>query len=88
MGCAIGRWYCPYFRIDRSMSRLRHRAFHAASPAPFPHRFDLGGRHFVVHFRIAPNLTKMRALQELASRRLAAADGLNLTASQTFSGGS
>src|ERR1700687_4402796 len=39
--------------------------------APFPHRFDLGGRHFVVHFRIAPNLTKMRALQELASRRLA-----------------
>src|SRR6266436_4689143 len=39
--------------------------------APFPHRFDLGGRHFVVHFRIAPNLTKMRALQELASSRLA-----------------
>src|SRR6201998_585493 len=39
--------------------------------APFPHRFDLGGRHFFVHFRIAPNLTKMRALQELASRRLA-----------------
>src|SRR5216683_3107673 len=39
--------------------------------APFPHRFDLSGRHFVVHFGIAPNLTKMRALQELASRRLA-----------------
>src|SRR5271156_494279 len=39
--------------------------------APFPHRFDLGGRHFFVHFRIAPNLTKMRALQELPSRRLA-----------------
>ena len=30
--------------------------------APFPHRFDLGGRHFVVHFRIAPLLPKMRAL--------------------------
>ena len=40
--------------------------------APFPHRFDLGGRHFFVHFRIAPNLTKMRALHELPSRRLLA----------------
>src|SRR3984893_17767833 len=39
--------------------------------APLANRFDLGGRHLVVHFRIAPNLTKMRALQELASRRLA-----------------
>src|ERR1700733_13065938 len=39
--------------------------------APFPHRFDLGGRHFFLHFRIAPLLPKMRALQELASRRLA-----------------
>src|SRR5712675_2823130 len=39
--------------------------------APLANRFDLGGRHLVVHFRIAPNLTKMRALQELPSRRLA-----------------
>src|SRR3979411_695838 len=39
--------------------------------APLANRFDLGGRHLVVHFRTAPNLTKMRALQELASRRLA-----------------
>src|SRR6266404_1466738 len=39
--------------------------------APFRHRFDLGGRHLVVHLGIAPNLTKMRALQELPSRRLA-----------------
>src|SRR6195256_4387513 len=39
--------------------------------APLANRFDLGGRHLVVHFGIAPNLTKMRALQELPSRRLA-----------------
>src|SRR6266446_1177769 len=39
--------------------------------APLAYRFDLGGRHLVVHFGIAPNLTKMRALQELPSRRLA-----------------
>src|SRR6202011_5325464 len=39
--------------------------------APLANRFDLGGRHLVVHFRIAPNLTKMRALQELASPPLA-----------------
>src|SRR6202049_2154015 len=39
--------------------------------APFPHRFDLGGRHFVVHLGIAAFLPKMRALQELPSRRLA-----------------
>src|ERR1700682_4965472 len=39
--------------------------------APLLHRFDLGGRHLVVHFGIAPNLTKMRALQELPSRCLA-----------------
>src|SRR4029077_10039890 len=35
------------------------------------HRFDLGGRHLVVHFGIAPNLTKVSALQKLPSRRLA-----------------
>src|SRR5216683_1478204 len=39
--------------------------------APLLHRFDLGGRHLVVHFGIAPLLTKMRALQERPSRRLA-----------------
>src|SRR3982074_1101464 len=39
--------------------------------APLANRFDLGGRHLVVHFGIAPNLTKMRALKELPSRRLA-----------------
>src|ERR1700693_4509622 len=39
--------------------------------APLAHRFDLGGRHLVVHLGIAANLTKMRALQELPSRRLA-----------------
>src|ERR1700683_5453379 len=32
MGCAIGRWYCPYFRIDCGVSCLRHMAFHAARP--------------------------------------------------------
>src|ERR1700719_4250076 len=36
--------------------------------APLANRFDLGGRHLVVHFSIAPNLTKMRALQDLSSR--------------------
>src|ERR1700731_3574617 len=39
--------------------------------APFPDRFDLGGRHLVVHFGIAALLPTMRALQELPSRRLA-----------------
>jgi len=39
--------------------------------APLLHRFDLGGRHLVVHFGIAALLPKMRALQELPSRRLA-----------------
>src|SRR6202047_800064 len=39
--------------------------------APLANRFDLGGRHLVVHFRIAPNLPKMSALQELPSPRLA-----------------
>jgi len=47
MGCAIGRWYCPYFRIDRSVSCLGHMAFHAASPEGrsvketyFPNRYE------------------------------------------------
>src|ERR1700680_2931617 len=39
--------------------------------APLANRFDLGGRHFVVHFRIAALLPTTRALQELPSRRLA-----------------
>src|ERR1700690_838404 len=39
--------------------------------APLPNRFDLGGRHLVVHFGIAALLPTMRALQELPSRRLA-----------------
>src|SRR6202140_3843443 len=39
--------------------------------APLANRFDLGGRHLVVHFGIAALLPKMRALQELPSRRLA-----------------
>src|SRR6202158_6026925 len=39
--------------------------------APLVHRFDLGGRHLVVHLGIASLLPKMRALQELPSRRLA-----------------
>src|ERR1700732_1719179 len=39
--------------------------------APLAYRFDLGGRHLVVHFGIAALLPKMRALQELPSRRLA-----------------
>src|SRR6266481_6357546 len=38
--------------------------------APLANRFDLGGRHLVVHFGIAALLPKMRALQELPSRRL------------------
>src|ERR1700689_2922382 len=55
--------------------------------APRPNRFDLGGRHLVVHFGIAALLPTMRAFQELPSAWPAAA-GLNLTLSQTFSGGS
>src|ERR1700752_1620340 len=39
--------------------------------APLLHRFDLGGRHLVVHFGIAPLRTKMRALQKRPSRGLA-----------------
>src|SRR5436853_2987880 len=39
--------------------------------APIANRFDLGGRHLVVHFGIAALLPKMRALQERPSRRLA-----------------
>src|SRR6202163_4064335 len=39
--------------------------------APLANRFDLGGRHLVVHFRIAALLPTTRALQELPSRRLA-----------------
>src|ERR1700719_1439270 len=39
--------------------------------APLANRFDLGGRHLVVHFGIAALLTTMRALQVLPSRRLA-----------------
>src|SRR6202049_5305670 len=35
--------------------------------APLANRFDLGGRHLVVHFGIAALLPKMRALQELPS---------------------
>src|ERR1700736_2144118 len=39
--------------------------------APLAYRFDLGGRHLVVHFGIAALLPKMRALQVLPSCRLA-----------------
>src|SRR5438132_2444952 len=39
--------------------------------APLADRFDLGGRHLVVHLGIAALLPTMRALQELPSRRLA-----------------
>src|SRR5260221_10803762 len=39
--------------------------------APLAHRFDLGGRHLVIHLGIAALLPKMRALQELPSRHLA-----------------
>src|SRR2546425_34351 len=39
--------------------------------APLANRFDLGGRHLVVHLGIAALLPTMRALQELPSRRLA-----------------
>src|ERR1700737_728493 len=39
--------------------------------APIADRFDLGGRHLVVHFGIAALLPKMCALQVLPSRRLA-----------------
>ena len=39
--------------------------------APFADRLDLGGRDFVVHLGIAILVTKLEALQELASRRLA-----------------
>src|SRR6202021_2972761 len=39
--------------------------------APLANRFELGGRHLVVHFGIAALLPTMRALQVLPSRRLA-----------------
>src|SRR6202051_3849229 len=39
--------------------------------APLGHRFDLRGRHLVVHFGIAALLPPMRALQVLPPRRLA-----------------
>src|SRR6202795_4040051 len=39
--------------------------------APIANRFDLGGRHLVVHLGIAALLPTMRALQVLPSRRLA-----------------
>src|SRR5260221_5127157 len=56
--------------------------------APLANSFDLGGRHLVVHFGIAALLPKVRALQEPRPAAWPAADGLNLTASQTFAGGS
>ena len=39
--------------------------------APLVHRFNLGGRNLFVHLGITPLPTKMLALQELLSRRLA-----------------
>src|SRR5260221_12686253 len=54
--------------------------------APLANRFDLGGRHLVVHFRIAPNLTKMRALQELPSRGLACCRRTEFAAEPDFLG--
>jgi hypothetical protein len=39
--------------------------------APLVHRFNLGGRNVTVHLGIAPLLTKVLALQELPSSRLA-----------------
>src|SRR5882762_2618431 len=46
--------------------------------APLVHRFDLGGRHLVVHFGIAPLLPKVSALQKRPSRRLARLRGNKL----------
>src|SRR6202521_218716 len=43
--------------------------------APLVHRFNRGGRNLVVHLGIAPLLTKMLALQEFQSRRLARVGG-------------
>src|SRR2546430_17299201 len=43
--------------------------------APLVHRFNLGGRNLVVHLGIASLLTKMLALQEFQSRRLARLGG-------------
>src|SRR5712671_6616403 len=43
--------------------------------APLVHGFNLGGRNLVVHLGIAPLLTKMLALQEFQSRRLARLGG-------------
>src|SRR5229473_2728737 len=55
--------------------RLRDRLQIVVGPlslnAPLLHRLDLRRRYLVVHFRIAPLLPKMRALQERPSRRLA-----------------
>ena len=55
----------------RLLDRLQIVVGPLSLDAPLVHRFDLGGRHLVVHFGIAPLLPKMRALQELPSRRLA-----------------
>ncbi len=55
----------------RLLDRLQIVVGPLSLDAPLVHRFDLGGRHLVVHFGIAALLPKMRALQELPSRRLA-----------------
>src|SRR5882762_8226369 len=56
--------------------------------APLANRFDLGGRHLVVHFGIAASWRRCVRFRNSRPAAWPAADGLNLTASQTLSGGS
>src|SRR6202011_4850822 len=69
------RWYVHVVTAVHDECWLLDRLQIVVGPllldAPLADRFDLGGRHLVVHFGIAALLPKMRALQELPSRRLA-----------------
>ena len=85
ISCAFGMFCCMMKEFDRGhdhvvtavhdecwlLDRLQIVVGPLLLDAPLVHRFDLGGRHLVVHFGIAALLPKMRALQELPSRRLA-----------------
>src|SRR6266550_8596118 len=82
--CAFGM-FCSMMKVDRGhdyvvtavhdecwlLDRLQIAVGPLLLDAPLVHRFNLGGRNLVVHLGIAPLLTKMLALQELLSRRLA-----------------
>src|SRR5438309_11845478 len=56
--------------------------------APLANRFDLGGRHLVVTSGSRPSCRRCVRFRNSRPAAWPAADGLNLTASQTLSGGS